>query len=372
MTIKKPYTIRGDPARFPPALAPLTALDHWLLWRWEFRKGVWTKPPYIAATPTVRAKNNDPATWRPYKIAVAAVQNGAGFDGLGFALLDTPFDVVDLDHCLDPATGQPDDWALVWLEEADGSYIERTPSGEELRIIGGSSTSAKLHRKWPIKDAREKAAIEVYRNCERYITVTGVQVGECKKLAQLDLLEKIKAHYDGTRRSNDKHDFNTAGTSIDYDAIIRNGAPTDADASALFHGTVGHLSAKGMSIDEIVDELSKWPNGIGCRYAGRLPREVERSFLKWQAKRRIQPGEDEADESKQDPEPDEEDRWDSWNKKTGTPNPTRTNARRALRALGIKCRYDQFHDRLLVLLSQKVAGDFCWESIIDEDSYFNM
>ena len=26
----------------------------------------------------------------------------------------------------------------------------------------------------------------------------------------------------------------------------------------------------------------------------------------------------------------------------------------------------------LVLLSQKVAGDFCWESIIDEDSYFNM
>ena len=31
-----------------------------------------------------------------------------------------------------------------------------------------------------------------------------------------------------------------------------------------------------------------------------------------------------------------------------------------------------FSDRLLVLLSQKVAGDFCWESIIDEDSYFNM
>jgi hypothetical protein len=336
----KPQTLKSNLAHLPVALAPLVALDHWLLWRWELRKGIWTKPPYIAASPTARAKNNDPTTWRPYKVAVAAVQNGAGFDGLGFALLDTPFDVVDLDHCLDPATGQPDTWALIWLKEANGAYVERTPSGEGLRIIGKTSTGEKLHRKWLIKDAREKAAIEVYRTCERYVTVTGIQVGDCKELVHVDLLEKIKAHYERARSSGGGFDFNSAGASIDYDEIIRNGGPAGADASALFHGAVGHLSAKGMSIDEIVEELSKWPNGIGRRYAGRLRQEVERSFEKWETKRRIKPEEDEA-------EPDEEGKWDSVNKK-GIPNPTRTNARRALRALGIKCRYDEFHDKLLV------------------------
>ena len=33
---------------------------------------------------------------------------------------------------------------------------------------------------------------------------------------------------------------------------------------------VGHLNGKGMSIDEIVEELAKWPAGIGQRYVGRL------------------------------------------------------------------------------------------------------
>jgi Virulence-associated protein E len=95
-----------------------------------------------------------------------------------------------------------------------------------------------------------------------------------------------------------------------------------------------------MSLDEIAEEIAKWPNGIGQRYAGRLRQEVERSFEKWETKRRIRP-------DKGTTEPDEENKWDSVNKK-GIPNPTRTNARRALRSLGIKCRYDEFHDRLLV------------------------
>jgi hypothetical protein len=296
----------------------MTALDHWVLWRWELRKGVWTKPPFVAANPTARAKNNDPATWRPYTAALAAVLNGGKFDGIGFALLDTPFDVVDLDHCLDPATGQPDTWAQIWLEEADGAYVERTPSGEGLRIIGGESSREQLHRKWPVGDAREKGAIEIYRNCERYVTVTGAQVGDCKELAQVDLLEKIRTHYDNhqSRKRNGSSgrgfDFNNAGTSVDYDDIIQNGAPAGADASALFHSVVGHLSAKGMSIDEIVEELGRWINGIGQRYTGRLRQEAERSFAKWENKRRIRP-------EKDDKEPEEEDKWDGLNKKGRPP-----------------------------------------------------
>jgi hypothetical protein len=332
---QKPHTLKGDLAHLPAAPAPLTALDHWVLWRLELRKGNWTKPPLTAAGR--RAKNNDPATWSPYRAALAAVQNGDGFDGIGFALLGAPFDVVDLDHCLDPATGQIDEWARTWLDAANGTYVERTPSGEGLRIIGGAGDTQGLHRKWPVPGAREKAAIEIYRNTARYITVTGIQVGECSELGQANgLLERIRAHFDAAHGKGKRERKTGTGT---YDDVIRNGAPDGADASALFHSVIGHLCSREMTLDEIVEELGRWPNGIGQRYAGRLRQEVERSFEKWQVKRRITPGVPN--------EPDEPAVWDKVDRK-GIPKPTRTNTRRALRALGIACRYDSFHDRFII------------------------
>jgi hypothetical protein len=334
----KPNRIATNLENFPLALAPLCQIAHWVLWRWELRKGVWTKPPYMAANPRRKAKNNDPTTWSTYQAAAAAAKAA---DGVGFALLDTPFAAVDLDHCIDVDTGAIDPWAKAWVEAANGAYVEATPSGEGLRIIGLGSGD-KLHRKWKVESIREGAAIEIYRGCERYITITGAQLGECKKLAPLDLLEKIQAHYDGTGKStgDKRFDFNSAGTgkSIDWDDVICNGAPAGADASAVFHAVIGHLCAKGMSIEAIVETLSRWPKGIGRRYTGRLREEVERSFNKWQQKRRI---------SQPQFEPDEEAVWEATDKK-GVPRPTRTNARRALRALGIICRYDAFHDKLLV------------------------
>ena len=53
--IFKPRTFNGDLAHLPQALAPLTRLPHWVVWRWQSRasKGVvkWTKPPYQIASP---------------------------------------------------------------------------------------------------------------------------------------------------------------------------------------------------------------------------------------------------------------------------------------------------------------------------------
>jgi hypothetical protein len=340
----KPHTLRGDLAHLPAPLAPLIALDHWVQWRWTFRKGIWTKPPFMVNG--AHAKNNDPATWTSYPTALAAVQNGGTFDGIGFALLGAPFDAVDLDHCLDPGTGQVDGWARAWIDAAGGAaYVERTPSGEGLRIIAGTSDTSrrgKLHHKWSIQGVREKAAIEIYRNAERYITVTGIQVGECKRLGEANgLLEQIQAHFGAQARNGDGFNCNDAGTGskIDYDAVIRSGAPVGANVSNLFHSVIGHLSGKGMSADEIVEELGKWPHGIGQRYAGRLRQEVEWSFGKWQVKRRIISGAPN--------EPDEPAVWDKVDR-NGIPRPTRTNTRRALRALGVTCCYDSFHDRYFV------------------------
>lgn len=217
----KPNRIATNLENFPLALAPLCQLNHWVLWRWELRKDAWTKPPYMAVNPRRKAKNNDPATWAPYPTAVETLKRANGaMDGIGFALPDTPFDVVDLDHCLDPKTGTVDEWAATWVNAANGAYVERTPSGAGLRIIG-LGTGEKLHRKWSVKGPRKDAAIEIYRGCERYITVTGAQLGECKELAPLNILDKIKAHYD-TKQTDAGFDFNKAGAStkrpkIDYE-----------------------------------------------------------------------------------------------------------------------------------------------------------
>jgi virulence-associated protein E len=356
-TSTKPTALKGDLAHLPPALQPLVSQDHWVLWRWEFRNDKWTKPPYSAANPGTGAKTDDPKTWASHKAAIAAAK-AMGADGVGFVLRGTALDVVDLDHCLDPATGHPDAWAQAWLETASGAYVERTPSGEGLRIIGGAGANAeKLHRRWSVNDARENAGIEIYRNCERYITVTGLQQGDCKELPPLDpVLDRIKAHYDDAKtktraRSNSNgsnskgFDFNQASKAktIDYDEVIRTGAP-EGQRSELFHSCVLHLAAKHMSVDQIVDELARHPNGIARKYAAdkRLRAEVERSYDKWKASRAATPS-----SGTSETEPEEPAIWDTVDKNR-IPTPTRTNARRALRALQIKCRYDEFHDVLLV------------------------
>ena len=353
---QKPKSQNADLANLPPALAPLCQQPHWVLWRWERRREKWTKPPYTLAG--TNAKSDDPSTWSGYDAALDAVRHANGsVDGIGFMLRGTDLTSVDLDHCLDQS-GRPSAWAEAWLETMNDAYVERTPSGEGLRIIG-TGAGERLQRRWTIKDApHPEAAIEVYRNCERYITITGAQIGDCAELQPIDV-GKIVAHYDAAKeaakgaskarngsktRSGSKNktgafDFNEAGASIDYDEVIRNGAP-NGQRSELFQACVWHLAAKGMSVEEIVTTLAQYPRGIGEKYAGRLKEEVERSFAKWQAERQPRPAADAE-------EPEEAKGWKEIDKH-GRPRPTCTNTRRALKAFGIKCRYDVFHDKLLV------------------------
>jgi Virulence-associated protein E len=362
----KPKTLSSDLAHLPPALTPLVELRHWVLWRWEFRKGIWTKPPFMATASGEHAKSDDPDTWSSYQTALAGLSNGGGFDGIGFVLLGTAFDVVDLDHCLDSESGQPDPWARNWLDTAVGSYVERTPSGEGLRIISGGVASAKLARRWSIGGAREKAGIEVYRNCKRYITVTGAQVGDCHELASVDLLERIRSYYDRDDAGRDDaghdkkdhseegagngFDFNNASTggggSMDYDAVIRDGAPV-GQRSELFQACVWHLASKHMPVDAIVSELAKYPNGIAAKYItdGRLRSEVERSYRKWKNSRTPAPPTGTSSTGGQEPE--DPLIWELTDK-NGFPRPSCANARRALMLLGVQCRYDEFHDKYLV------------------------
>jgi hypothetical protein len=345
---QKPCSQNADLSQLPAALAPLCHLRHWVNWRWERRcsngVGRWTKPPYQPNG--VKAKGDKPETWSDYQTVLEAFNRGE-FDGIGLMLRSTTLTTFDLDHVLDEK-GKPDPWAQELLNTANGAYIERTPSGEGLRIIG-VGPGERLQRRWTIDGARNGAAVEIYRNCERYITITGNQVGDCAKLQVLNSGPVVE-RYDqakGTKaktktskaKTANKFDFNAAGSQIDYDEVIRNGAP-EGQRSELFQAVVWHLAAARKSVEEIVAILEQYPNGIGAKYAGRLQIEVERSYEKWRAEREPAPAPDMD-------EPDEPNVWDEVDKNE-IPKPTCTNARRAIRALGIDCRYDIFHDRFLI------------------------
>src|SRR6516165_5037351 len=281
---QKPRTFAADLGNLPKALQPLTAEKRWVVWPWELRKSKWTKPPRQACNPKCNARSNDPTTWASYADAVAAVVAGSA-DGIGYMLQNSQIAAADLDHVRDAQTGRLLGWAERLCVEADSLslYREITVSGCGLRFIG-LSQGRELHRKFTF-NRKNGAGIELYRNTARYITISGLQEGSCEELGPIDdFLDSLLTRFDGNGGTN--FDFNTAGPQRDYyREIIENGAP-EGERSEKFQETVWHLASNGWSIEQIVDELAKYPNGISFKYSNRLLAEVTRSFGKWQSQRR--------------------------------------------------------------------------------------
>jgi hypothetical protein len=290
----KPTTFNGNLANLPAALRPLTSKRQWLCWRWEERTNKdgstkWTKPPVRASDPSKYAKANDPTTWGTYQEALQAVYQQRA-DGIGFALFRTGLGAVDLDKCINP-TDALDQWAEDIIKEAFGvgAYVENTVSGTGLRIVG-LAQGAELQRRFTFQ--RETGAgLELYRDTPRYITISGNERSTCAELPSVDeLLDTLLVRFgapqsNGVNGSGGGIDFNNVGPQIfdiDYEEILQNGAP-QGTRSDLFQSTVWHYAGRGWSAQMIADEMERWPNGIGQKYASRLLEEVERSYGKWQA-----------------------------------------------------------------------------------------
>src|SRR5215204_5883940 len=136
-------------------------LRQWLCWRSEERDGKPTKVPYSPATGK-RADSTVPETWTSYQEAVRACKE-EGYGGIGFVF--TPKDDlcgVDLDKCLDPATGEIEPWAWKIIEELD-SYTEISPSGTGLHVLVRAALP---------KGRNRKGRFEAYDR-SRYFSVTG-------------------------------------------------------------------------------------------------------------------------------------------------------------------------------------------------------
>ena len=123
----------------------LAELKQWLLWKFEAKPGQEkpAKMPYYvkgARRAGEQGSDKDRARLATLSQAREAFQRG-GWDGIGFALL--PGDGlagIDLDHVIDPSTGELKPQALA-IVQAFGSYTEYSPSGTGLHIIVQGTTT---------------------------------------------------------------------------------------------------------------------------------------------------------------------------------------------------------------------------------------
>lgn len=252
----RPATINGDLHNLPAALAPLVALDHWVVWRWARVKDKWTKIPYRPSAPKRPAKNNDPSTWSSYATAIAAFDAGK-CDGIGFCILGSDFTMFDLDDCRDPATGALAPWAQQLVNRA-GSYAEVTISGSGLRVIG-TGTGPKLHRKQTVVGG---GSVETYRNAERYVVVTGNALPG----APAQLVD-ISAVADEVVAEHEKKPANGADTDarpLDLDYLIRTGdaGHWNGDRSKAVWYVACELLRHGRSTEEVAKVLLNAGNRI--------------------------------------------------------------------------------------------------------------
>jgi hypothetical protein len=274
---KKPPTFGGDITRLAAALSPLCELSNWVVWKWMTNgNGKWTKPPFQSRYSSDNARNNAPATWSSLADAVEAVKNGTA-DGIGFVLTDTDIAAIDLDHCRDPLTGEVDPWAQGVIDMAAGAYVEITVSGTGVRVIG-RGTGNKIHKNYKV-EGREGARIEFYRRAVRFITVSGLEISHCAALPNIDALidDLVTQHEEKPLSIASQNSFEFGARGINN--LIRNGVP-EGHRSEAFQSVVFRAAKAGLSIDDIEEVLTKYPNGIARKYENRLRPEIERSYSK--------------------------------------------------------------------------------------------
>jgi hypothetical protein len=244
--------------QLPSALTPLKSKRRWVNWRLEVRKGKKTKVPYQPSG--VAAATDNEKTWSTFE-AVAQF-NGHDWNGIGFCLKDSEIAAFDIDNCLEPSTGRVHPWAMRLIERA-GSYVEITPSGKGLRIIG-YGRGAHLHCKRPVMD---KVSCEIYRKATRYITISGVAFND-KPLVDIDaVMDATWAELD----SKGKGGTDKEGRNENDDAIpnylasllyVRGTGAYETRSELLFAFITGTLRAR-VSNTEIIKACTD-TTYIGC------------------------------------------------------------------------------------------------------------
>lgn len=254
----------------PACLEPLVRERRWLVWRKEAgRGGRLTKVPYRADNPSYRASSNDPTTWCSFETAMRVYSEG-GADGVAFALLGSGIAAFDLDDCRDAGSGALHEYAQR-LVERSGSYAEITPSREGIRILG-KGNGHKVHRKVAIANG---ASVEVYRDCERFITITGELISPAlDRLADIDVVvDEVVAELDAAKRAKQKKQVLKLREPLGREVadIIKSGCGTSfgGDKSRAVWFVIHALLEQGQTKDQITAVLIDPRNGISVHLLSR-------------------------------------------------------------------------------------------------------
>ena len=260
-----------SPIVLPPALQELAKERRWVGWRWiKGKDGKLTKPPFRADAPHMHASSTDPSTWCPFDVAMGAYCRGE-VDGIGFALSGSEYSALDLDDSRIAASGILVPWAAEQIR-LSGSYAEVTPSEEGTRVIGRAS-GAPLHKKYFVP-GNGALSCELYRRADRYITITGRQIGSATELADIDArIDALHAELEGARRAKGAKQSTKQGNSSkngkqqhDLDALIKDGCGEDfgGDRSRATWYVIHQLLKQGRAPDDIVGILIDSANGISA------------------------------------------------------------------------------------------------------------
>src|SRR5262249_25433189 len=127
----------------------------------------------------------DPSTWGTYDLAHERfLADDGALDGVGFVFSDSdPFTGVDLDGCLDPATGRLDAWAEGIVTDFR-TYTEVSPSGHGVTLFVKGTL--------PVP-GKHLGNIEVYFS-RRFFTVTRRQLPDTHPTIEPRQAELLKLY----------------------------------------------------------------------------------------------------------------------------------------------------------------------------------
>jgi hypothetical protein len=215
-----------------------------------------------------------------------------GVAGAAFALLNSGIVAFDIDDCRDPTTGVLHEWAEDLVKRC-GSYAEITPSNAGIRILGTGS-GPKIHRKLQVANG---VSCEVYRNAERFITITGRRLESAPdQFADLDsIAEEIVAALDAAKQQakQKRPPPGADGKDRTLEDIIKNGCGTSfgGDKSRAVWFVINAMLRTGSTKDEITAALINPDNGISTHLLSQKEdpihyahRQIDKAFEEQRAK----------------------------------------------------------------------------------------
>jgi hypothetical protein len=205
-------------------------------------------------------------TWCELEICLQAY-NKQWVDGIGFALHQSDIGAIDIDDCRNKETGDLHPWAAAVIARSK-TYCEVTPSQEGIRVIGRCAGS-KVHRKLNVADG---VSCELYRVAERYITISGQQIGDVSELGNIDeLIDTLLLELDSAKQSKQKKSASKKATGNgsgkhDLASLIKDGCGSDfgGDRSRAVWYVINQLLKRGDDSETIVATILDPNNGISA------------------------------------------------------------------------------------------------------------